>query len=165
MKRHAGMLLAGLALAVALAVLLPSRVHHAPSPAPGVTHTGDSAGPARDAGSGSETGVAPGTGAIAHPEIGFHSRERLEDHFRRHGRDFGAPDAAAYLRLAQALRDRPAGGAVLEGTRADGVVTRFDRGTGAFLAFDRDLVIRTFFKPNDGRAYFDRQLHRPASAR
>ena len=56
-------------------------------------------------------------------------------------------------RRAQSLRDRPAGGEVLEAVRRDGVITRFDRRRGDFLAFDRDRTIRTFFRPNDGEAY------------
>jgi len=44
--------------------------------------------------------------------------------------------------------------------RADGVITRFDRKTGAFLAFNPDLIIRTYFKPNDGERYFRRQSKR-----
>jgi len=40
------------------------------------------------------------------------------------------------------------------------VVTRFDRTSGAFLAFNSDGVIRTFFKPNDGERYFRRQAER-----
>jgi pyocin large subunit-like protein len=62
--------------------------------------------------------------------------------------------------MAQELRDRPIDGSVLEAARSDGVVTRFDRASGAFLAFNRDRTIRTFFKPNDGEAYFRRQLNR-----
>jgi pyocin large subunit-like protein len=38
------------------------------------------------------------------------------------------------------------------------VVTRFDRRTKAFIAFERNLIIRTFFKPADGEKYFQRQL-------
>ena len=94
------------------------------------------------------------------PEIGFRSEERLAEHHRKHGREFGDVTRAEYLRLAQSLRDRPAGGAVLEAVRGDGVVTRFDRATGAFLACDPDGTIRTFFKPHDGEAYFRRQLAR-----
>jgi len=62
--------------------------------------------------------------------------------------------------MAQELRDRPADDSVLEAVRGDGVVTRFDRKNGAFLAFNRDRIIRTFFKPNDGESYFRRQLNR-----
>jgi pyocin large subunit-like protein len=96
--------------------------------------------------------------------IGFRTGERLQEHFRKHGPEFRAASAAAYLELAQALRDRPAGGEVLERVRADGVVSRFDRATGAFLAFDVDGTIRTFFRPNDGERYFERQAERPRGA-
>ena len=55
-------------------------------------------------------------------------------------RSTGANSAASrrqeYLALAQALRDRPLGPRVVEAARPDGVVTRFDRDSGAFLAFD-----------------------------
>jgi hypothetical protein len=92
--------------------------------------------------------------------LGFKSAERLHEHYQKHGREFGEISEHEYLARAQALRDRPAGGDVLELRRADGVVTRYDRGSGAFLAFDADGVIRTFFRPNDGEAYFRRQARR-----
>ncbi len=94
--------------------------------------------------------------------IGFRSHERLLEHFHKHGRDFGAASPEAYLRMAQALRDRSAGGPVAEMVRADGVTCRFDRASGAFLAVDSDATIRTFFKPGDGARYFERQATRPA---
>lgn len=103
--------------------------------------------------------VPAGEGPV-HSKIGFRSRDRLEEHFRKHGREFGATSQEAYLRMAQTLRDRPVGGPVLEAVRGDGVATRFDRDGGAFLAFNRDLTIRTFFRPNDGEAYFQRQARR-----
>jgi pyocin large subunit-like protein len=95
--------------------------------------------------------------APTHPEIGFHSRQHLAEHYEKHGREFGGVSMDEYLRLAQTLRDRPAGGDVLEFARADGATTRYDRASGAFISFDSDLQIRTFFKPNDGEAYFRRQ--------
>lgn len=98
--------------------------------------------------------------AITHADIGFRSRSRLDEHFRKHGREFGDIDRDRYLALAQELRDRPVGGAVLEARRGDGVTTRFDRSSGAFVAFNRDLTIRTFFRPNDGIDYFRRQAGR-----
>lgn len=97
--------------------------------------------------------------AVRH-EIGFASRQKLVEHYEKHGREFGAVDQAEYLRQAQTLRDRPAGNEVLEVVRDDGVITRFDRSSGAFLAFNPDLTIRTFFKPNAGEAYFRRQSKR-----
>jgi len=91
---------------------------------------------------------------------GFRSEARLREHYDKHGREFDAGSAREYLAMARALRDRPPGPGLLEAARADGVVTRFDRESGAFIAFDADGTIRTFFKPRDGEAYFRRQRDR-----
>ncbi len=92
--------------------------------------------------------------------IGFRSPKHLADHFRKHGAEFEGSTQAAYLRAAQELRDRPVGGDVLELVRPDRTVSRYDRKIGAFLAFDTDGTIRTFFRPADGEAYFQRQARR-----
>jgi len=97
---------------------------------------------------------------VKRPDIGFASRQKLVDHYRKHGREFDAITMEQYLGKAQELRDRPAGGAILESVRPDGVVSRFDRGSGDFIAFNRDGVIRTYFRPADGEAYYRRQLGR-----
>ncbi len=104
--------------------------------------------------------VASPSAAIKHPDSGFASRQKWLDHFDKHGREFGKITADEYLRQAQTLRDRAVGGDVLESVRRDGVATRFDKQSGAFLAFNRDLTIRTYFKPNDGANYFWRQSKR-----
>ena len=140
----ARLLAAGL---VALALALSQALTRPPAAAP------PAAGP--------EVAPAPAS-APATSSVGFRDAQHLAEHFRKHGAEFGAITEAEYLRRAQALRDRPAGGDVLEARRADGVVTRFDQGEGAFLAFDPDGTIRTYFRPNDGEAYFRRQLKRPA---
>ena len=92
---------------------------------------------------------------------GFRTRALFEEHFQKHGREFGDVSPAEYLRLAQELRDAPAGGPILEARKPGGIVTRFDRRTGAFGAYNSNLTIRTFFKPNDGERYFHRQATRP----
>jgi len=98
--------------------------------------------------------------SITRPDIGFATPQKLQDHFRKHGREFGKIAKEEFLRLAQELRDRPAGGDVLETIRKDRVITRFDRKSGAFLACNPDATIRTFFKPSDGEKYFWRQARR-----
>ena len=100
----------------------------------------------------------PGVSGVS--TVGFASEEKLTEHFHKHGSEFGCKDESAYLKLAQTLRDKPVGGDVIEAQRSDQTITRFDRSSGAFIAFDPDKVIRTFFKPNDGEAYFKRQLRR-----
>jgi pyocin large subunit-like protein len=78
-------------------------------------------------------------------------------HYEKHGREFGAITIEEYLSRAKSFRDRPAGGAVLEIIRPDGIITRFDRNSGDFIAFNPNGVIRTFFRPTAGEAYFRRQ--------
>jgi hypothetical protein len=88
--------------------------------------------------------------------IGFRSRTKLEQHFEKHGREFGNVTLDEYLAMAQDLRDAPLSDRVVEANQVGGTISRFDRKTGAFTAFDRDLTIRTFFKPNGGEDYFRR---------
>lgn len=123
---------------------------HADFPSPGRAPSGQT-----DRRSSSNGAVQPGR-----PEIGFHSRQQLDAHFAKHGAEFGDVNRQEYLREAQLLRDAPVGGSVEEIKRPDGTVSRFDRASGAFIAFDADGTIRTFFKPNDGEAYFRRQALR-----
>jgi len=97
---------------------------------------------------------------ITQPSVGFHSRAQFNEHFAKHGAEFGRVTQQEYLRAAQTLRDAPVGGNIEELRRPDGTTSRFDRASGAFIAFDSDGTIRTFFKPNDGEAYFRRQARR-----
>ncbi len=153
----------GITLVVVVVVFLlrqwgAPRTPAAPAPAPPPSR---SEAPAQ---------VEPGVDASARPasagfgaDVGFRSRERWMEHWDKHGREFaplGIRTAEQYLAAAQELRDAAAGGDVLELSRADGVVSRFDRRTGSFLAFNGDGTIRTFFRPNDGEAYFRRQAQR-----
>jgi pyocin large subunit-like protein len=105
-----------------------------------------------------ESGAA--ASLIKRPDLGFASRQKLVDHYQKHGREFGAITMEQYLRNAQELRDRPAGGAILETRRPDGTVARFDRESGDFIAFNNNGVIRTYFRPADGESYYKRQIGR-----
>ena len=92
--------------------------------------------------------------------VGFADQRRLDEHYEKHGAEFGRISKQDYLRQAQLLRDAKPVDPVLEAVRRDGVVTRYDRQTGAFIAFKPNGVIRTFFKPNDGERYWRRQAER-----
>lgn len=91
---------------------------------------------------------------------GFRSKAQFEEHFEKHGDEFGHITPRQYLELAQTLRDEPAGGPILEYVRPGGVTTRFDKRHGYFGAYNRDRTIRTFFIPNDGERYFWRQARK-----
>src|SRR5262245_21936502 len=116
--------------------------------------------PAPTSGQQASAGKNHATANVVRAEIGFATRRKFLDHYEKHGAEFGSISQDEYLRQAQILRDSAAGADVLEAVRADGVITRFDRKTGAFLAFNPDLTIRTYFKPNDGERYFRRQSKR-----
>jgi pyocin large subunit-like protein len=92
---------------------------------------------------------------------GFRTRRQLDEHYQKHGREFGNISEQEYVRLAQELRDAPAGGPILEARKPGGVITRFDRRKGYFGAYNADGTIRTFFIPVDGERYFHRQARRP----
>lgn len=99
--------------------------------------------------------------AKATSKVGFTSTRSLQDHFEKHGAEFGDITIEEYLARACALRDAPLSSDVLEVRRdSDGVISRFDKKSGGFVAFHDDKTIRTFFRPNDGEAYFRRQAQR-----
>lgn len=92
--------------------------------------------------------------------IGFASQRGLDSHWRKHGAEFNVSTKAQYLSMAQDLRDAPLSSRVIEASQSNGSYARFDRRTGGFLAFNRDLTIRTFFRPDDGESYFRRAVNR-----
>ena len=104
--------------------------------------------------------AAPAAEARERDNIGFVDQRRLDEHYAKHGAEFGRITKQDYLHQAQLLRDAEVGGPVLQTVRADGVTTRYDRQTGAFIAFNRNGTIRTFFKPHDGERYYRRQAER-----
>jgi pyocin large subunit-like protein len=92
--------------------------------------------------------------------IGFANRSKYEQHFIKHGGEFPGVSKEQYLRMAQEMRDAPLSDSLIESPQARGNLSRFDRTTGAFLAFANDKTIFTFFRPNDGEAYFKRAAKR-----
>jgi pyocin large subunit-like protein len=91
---------------------------------------------------------------------GFRNAALLNEHFQKHGQEFGHITQQQYLTLAQELRDAPVRGPILEARRRDGEFSRFDKRHGYFGAYNADRTIRTFFIPNDGERYFWRQAQR-----
>ena len=90
---------------------------------------------------------------------GFRTEHLLEEHYTKHGADFGSISKQDYLKMAQSLRDAKPGNDVLESRRPDGGAAHFDKRKGWFVAFEADGTIRTFFIPNDGVRYFYRQAN------
>ncbi len=88
---------------------------------------------------------------------GFRTLHLLDEHFAKHGQEFGKISREQYLHMAQQLRDTRPGKNVLEAKRPDGGGAKFDNRFGWFVAYDADGTLRTFFIPNEGIRYFERQ--------
>ncbi len=85
----------------------------------------------------------------------------LQDHFDRHGRDFGAKTPDDYARMSWEFLNR----ALDEGWSAkvdgsDGTIRIWDAKSRAFAAYNRDGTTKTYFKPG-GPDYFERQPGKP----
>jgi len=164
MKSKALISLIGTVIAVILVVFFPKLANSTGDAGAGATTTSaqesSASKPAPSSSNSAPSAAkksAPTSSAIQ-TQIGFASRRGLDDHFEKHGAEFGSISKDEYLLRAQTLRDSPLGGSILEAVRDDGVTSRFDRQSGAFGAYNRDKTIRTFFRPNDGVRYFERQI-------
>lgn len=77
----------------------------------------------------------------------FADQSRLEAHYRNHGSDFGAKSASDYETMANNFLTSPKPNGVLEKTRANGDILRFDPATGDFGVVTNGGIIRTYYKP------------------
>ena len=145
---------AGALVAASVAMLASCQVGDKPVSVAASTTSVQAPAPA------AQQAVAPAPVISVRTSIGFRSRQYLNQHFAKHGGEFRGMSKAEYLLAAQTLRDSPVGGDIEEIVRNDGTASRFDRKSGAFIAFNRDGTIRTFFKPNDGERYYRRQSER-----
>ncbi|WP_246289360.1 hemagglutinin repeat-containing protein [Achromobacter deleyi] len=78
----------------------------------------------------------------------FADQAKLDDHFARHGSDFGAKNALEYQAQADKFltSSKPAG--VLEKARPNGDVVRYNPGTDEFGVVSSGGSIRTYYKPD-----------------
>jgi hypothetical protein len=105
-------------------------------------------------GSGAALGSTdPRTGAVqlgpvsGSAGISFANSSALQDHFDRHGADFGAESADQYQSSASALLSGPLPAGVLQITRSNGDIVRFNPETNEF-GVASPTSIRTYFIPN-----------------
>lgn len=85
----------------------------------------------------------------------FRKAEYLQEHFEKHGAEFGYASADEYLAGANRVVVSPEALHKLEAEDGDDVYYLESGNEIVFVSTDG--YIRTYFKPNDGKAYFDRQ--------
>ncbi|MDX1983063.1 MAG: hypothetical protein SFV51_22520 [Bryobacteraceae bacterium] len=90
--------------------------------------------------------------------FGFTSARSFELHYEKHRAEFGNISRAEYGRLAESLRDAPVNARYLRDVRGDRTISRFDKESGHFGVYTADGKVITFFKPERGMSYYERQL-------
>lgn len=85
----------------------------------------------------------------------FRSDSLLQEHFEKHGGDFGYTSATQYESGASAVINSPD---ALHKTEAeDGDSVYYIEATNEFVILSTDGYIRTYFRPEDGIEYYNRQ--------
>lgn len=85
----------------------------------------------------------------------FRTEEQLADHFERHGVEMGFEDEDAYVEGANRVISSPDALHKLEAEDGDDVY--YIEETNEFVVVSGDGYIRTYFEPDDGLAYYERQ--------
>ena len=85
----------------------------------------------------------------------FRSSKLLNSHYEKHGIEMGFASAREYEKAASDVVNNPA---ALHKTEAeDGDDVYYVEETNEFVVVSTDGYIRTYFKPDKGKAYFDSQ--------
>ena len=104
---------------------------------------------------GNEAGDQTQKAGIYSPDYRFRSSKHLSDHYEKHGIDMGFDSAEEYERAAAAVVQNPD---ALHKTEAeDGDDVYYLEATNEFVIVSRDGYIRTYFKPDSGIRYYNRQ--------
>ena len=85
----------------------------------------------------------------------FRNGDLLDQHYRKHGIDMGFASAADYERAASDVINSPNALYKTEAEDGDGVY--YIEATNEFVILSTDGYIRTYFYPDSGKSYFDRQ--------
>lgn len=99
------------------------------------------------------------TEATASPTVSqkyaFRSQKLLKEHFDKHGRDMGFASASEYEQAADRVIRDPDALHKLEAEDGDDIY--YIEATNEFVVLSKDGYIRTYFLPDAGKAYYDRQ--------
>lgn len=93
--------------------------------------------------------------AAAPVAYAFRSDALLQEHYQKHGADMGFDTAKDYQTAAAAVAADPASQHKTEAEDGDDVYYR--AASNDFVIVSTDGYLRTYFRPADGQAYFDRQ--------
>lgn len=85
----------------------------------------------------------------------FRSEELLYEHYEKHGREMGFASAEEYLAGANATINNST--ALHKTEKEDGDDVYYVESTNDFVVVSQDGYIRTYFRPEEGKEYYERQ--------
>ena len=88
-------------------------------------------------------------------EYRFKSEKLLNQHYEKHGIDMGFASAEEYEKAASDVINNPDALSKLE--KEDGDVVFYIEDTNEFVVLSTEGYIRTYFLPDAGKSYYDRQ--------
>ncbi len=88
-------------------------------------------------------------------EFVFRNEGLLNSHYEKHGKDMGFENAADYEKAASDVVNNKS--ALHKVETEDGDDVYYVENTNEFVVVSTDGYIRTYFEPNDGIEYFNRQ--------
>lgn len=107
------------------------------------------------------TTAAPTTATVndSYVEYRFRNKKLLDQHFEKHGgeftKDFGYKDASEYEKGASDVINNP--DALHKTEKEDGDGIYYIEDTNEFVVLSTDGYIRTYFRPDSGKKYYDKQ--------
>ncbi|SEK41520.1 hypothetical protein [Ruminococcus albus] len=88
-------------------------------------------------------------------EYWFRTKKQRDQHYEKHGIDMGFASADEYRKAASDVVNDPT--ALHKTEKEDGDDVYYIEDTNEFVIVSKDGYLRTYFKPDKGKAYYDRQ--------
>lgn len=97
----------------------------------------------------------PESATIVQSEYRFRNQKLLDQHYEKHGRDMGFASAEEYEKAAAAVPNNPEVLHKIE--KEDGDDVYYVESTNEFVIVSTDGYIRTYFNPDRGIDYYNKQ--------
>lgn len=92
---------------------------------------------------------------VDYQEYHFRNRDLLESHYEKHGKKMGFSSSKEYEMSASDVVNNPE--SLHKTEKEDGDDVYYKENTNEFVVVSTDGYIRTYFNPDSGKKYFDRQ--------
>lgn len=92
---------------------------------------------------------------VDYQEYHFRNRDLLESHYEKHGKEMGFSSSKEYEMSASDVVNNPE--SLHKTEKEDGDDVYYKENTNEFVDVSTDGYIRTYFNPDSGKTYFDRQ--------